>query len=403
MCTNTAHTHTFLQINVLMRINLPRRTALALLVVGTLSTSALLQGCDNLPDTIKIGVAQPLTGDQGDLGTDLLNGVKLAVDELNKEGFRIKDKLVTIELVVVDDKADVETGKVVAKQLVDAGVIAVIGHLNSGVSIAAAPIYAEKHLAQLAISTHPKFTQLGLDNTFRLVGNDVLQAKAIGGFSATQFKATKYAILDDGTPYGKDLAGGAAEQLKKSNKEIVVQKSFDDKTTQFDEIAAQIKAANVEVIVCTLNDFQVLPLLEALKKIDYTDVQLLGGDTIKTTSVLSGADLIKGLFATSPILQPSEFSAGAAFLKDYRAKYKIEPAYASHYTYDGMHVLAAAIRRAESTDPAKIVSALHKMGGYGPVTGSMKWDDKGEQLYGVIGVYTTRDGKWELQMRSDIW
>lgn len=401
--SDSADTGVFLKIHSVMRINLPRRTAIALLAVGTLSTSALLQGCDNVPETIKIGVAQPLSGDQGALGQDLLNGVKLAVDELNKEGFKVKDKRVTLEIVAVDDRADVETGKVVAKQLVDAGVVAVIGHLNSGVSIAAAPIYAEKHIAELAISTHPKFTELGFDTTFRLVGNDVLQAKAIGSFSANQFKATKYAIVDDGTDYGKDLASGAAAQLKKSNKEIVLQKSFDDKTTQFDELAGQIKAANVEVIVCTLNDYQVQPLLEALKKVNYTDVQLLGGDTIKTTLVLKGAGIVKGLFASSPILQPSEFSAGAAFLEKYRAKYKLEPAYASHYTYDAMYVLASAIRRAESADPATIVSTLHKIGGYAPVTGSMKWDDKGEQLYGVIGVYNVRGDKWELQMRSDVW
>jgi branched-chain amino acid transport system substrate-binding protein len=386
-----------------MRNLLSRRTALSLLMISTLSTSALLTGCDNIPDTIRIGVAQPLTGDQAALGQDLLNGVKLAVDELNKEGFIVKGKPVLIEIVAVDDRADAETGKAVAKQLVDAGVVAVIGHLNSGVSIATAPIYAEKNIAQLAISTHPKFTELGFNTTFRLVANDTLQAKAIGSFSASHFKATRYALLDDGTQYGKDLAAGASAQLKKGNKEIVLQKSFDDKTTAFDEVAAQMKAANVEVIVCTLNDYQILPLLEALKKIEFTDVRLLGGDTIKTTLALKGAGTIKGMFATSPILEPTEFTAGGAFLEKYRAAFKLEPAYAGHYTYDAMHVVASAIRLAESADPKKIVASLREKGGYAPVTGSMKWDEKGEQRYGAIGVYNARGSKWELQVRSDIW
>ena len=386
-----------------MHKNLPRRSALGLLTLGAIASASLLTACDSTPSTIKIGVAQPLTGNLAALGQDLLNGVNLAVEELNKEGVRINGKAVTFEVVAVDDRANADTGKEVAKQLVDAGVVAVIGHLNSGVSIAAAPIYAEKNIAQMAISTNPKYTALGHPTTFRLVANDTLQAKAIGSFSASQFKSTKYALLDDGTPYGKDLAAGAAVQLKNAKKDIVLQQSFDDKTTKFDELAAKLKAGSVEVIVSTLNDFQIIALIDALKKVNYTDVYMLGGDTIKTTLMLKGAGVLKGLYATSPILEAREFTAGAAFLDKYRAKYKIEPAYAGHYTYDAMHVLAGAMRRAESANPKKIVETLRKIDGYAPATGSMKWDDLGEQRYGVIGVYSARGSTWESQVRSDSW
>lgn len=373
------------------------------LALSLILSSILLMGCDSPPSVIKIGVAQPLTGNLAPLGQDLLNGVNMAVEEINKDVFRIKGKVVTIEVVAVDDRANAENGKEVAKQLVDAGVVAVIGHLNSGVSIAAAPIYAEKNIAQMAISTNPKFTQLGFDTTFRLVANDGLQAKAIGSYSAGQFVGTKYAVLDDGTPYGKDLAAGAASQLNNAKKEIVVTQSFDDKTTKFGELADKLKASGVEVVVSTLNDFQVIALLEALKTINYTSIKILGGDTIKTPQMLKGAGMVGGLFSTSPILEVREFPAGAAFLTKYISKYKIEPAYAGHYTYDAMFVLANAIRRAESTDPKDIVTALRKIDGYAPVTGSMKWDAKGEQRYGAIGVYRAHGGLWESQVRSDSW
>lgn len=386
-----------------MRIPFRRRTALNSLAVGALALSGLLQGCDKTPATIKIGVAQPLTGNLAALGQDLLNGVTLAVDELNKEGFKLSGKPVSFEIVAVDDRANADTGKEVARQLVDAGVVAVIGHLNSGVSIAAAPIYAEKNIAQLAISTNPKFTALGFNTTFRLVANDTLQAKAMGSFCAAQFKASKYAVLDDGTPYGKDLAGGAAAHLKTTNKEIVLQQSFDEKTTQFDELAARLKATGTEAIVSTLNDFQIIALLDALKKVNHTQVYILGGDTIKTTLMLKGAGIVRGLYATSPILDAREFSAGAAFLEKYQAKFKMVPAYGGHYTYDAMHVLAAAIRRSESAKPEKIVETLRKIDGYAPVTGSMKWNDKGEQRYGVISVYSNNGAVWESQVRSDSW
>lgn len=362
-----------------------------------------LGGCSKVPDTIKIGVAQPLSGPLGALGQDLLNGVNLAVAELNKGGYTVDGKRVTLEVVSVDDKADAATGKIVAQQLVDGGVVAVIGHLNSGVSIETAPIYAAKDIPQLAISTNPKFTQLGLNTTFRMVANDTLQARAIGSFAATQLGAARYAALDDGTPYGKGLADGAATQLKAEKKEVVVRKSFDDKTTAFDALAGELKAAQVDVIVSTLNDFQALALLEALRKIGHTKVSLLGGDTIKTTDMTKGAGLIEGLYATSPVLEAKEFTTGKAFLEKYIEAYKKPPAYGGHYSYDSMYVVSAAIQKAKSADPKEITKALHSINGYAPVIGTMTWDEKGEQRYGAVGVYELRSGNWELRMRSDRW
>jgi branched-chain amino acid transport system substrate-binding protein len=380
-----------------------RRNALRALPLILVASLAVLTGCDNIPATVKIGVAQPLSGGEGAQGQDLLNGVTLAVAELNKEGFKIKGKPVTLEIVAMDDKGDPDTGKEVAQKMLDAGVVAVIGNLNSGVSIASAPIYASKDVAQLSISTNPKFTQLGLATTYRLVANDSLQAKAISAFATGQLNAVKYAVVDDGTPYGKDLADGAAELLKIAKKEIVVRQSFDDKTTAFEGLANKLKQGGVEVVVTTLNDFQMLALLNSLKTINYTQLIVLGSDTIKTTDMIKGAGIVKALYATSPILDAKEFVTGKQFLAKYQQVFKMEPAYGGHYTYDAMHVLANAMKRAESADPKKITKTLRTLDGYAPVTGSMKWDAAGEQRYGVVGVYSVRGSDWELRVRSDMW
>ncbi|EER59066.1 Extracellular ligand-binding receptor [Acidovorax delafieldii 2AN] len=385
-----------------MKMPMIHRPAAACLAMAALA-AVLLAGCSKVPDTIRIGVAQPLSGPLAALGQDLLNGVNLAVAELNQGGYMVDGKRVTLEVVPVDDKADAATGKAVARQLVDAGVVAVIGHLNSGVSIEAAPVYSAAGLAQLAISTNPRFTQLGFANTFRLVGNDTLQARALGSFAATQLAAASYAVLDDGTPYGKGLADGAFEQLKAAGKEVAVRKSFDDKTVAFDGLAAELKAAKVEVVVSTLNDFQALALLQGLQKVGHTRVSLLGGDTIKTTDMVRASGMVDGVYATSPVLEAKEFATGKPFLEKYLVAYQKAPAYGGHYTYDSMYVLSAAIQKAKSADPAEIVKALHGINGYAPVIGTMSWDDKGEQRYGAVGVYQLRKGAWELRMRSDRW
>lgn len=329
--------------------------------------------------------------------------MQLAVNELNKANFSIEGKRVTLEVMSVDDKADAATGKAVAQQLVDAGVVAVVGHLNSGVSIETAPIYAAAGIAQIAISTNPKFTQLGHETTFRMVANDNLQARAIGSFASSQFGDVRFAALDDGTPYGKGLTDGAVEQLKAEKREVVLRQSFDDKTVAFDELAAKIKSEKVGVIVSTLNDFQAVALIAALAKIDYTNVRLLGGDLVKTTDMVKAAGQIQGIFATSPVLEAKEFVAGRPFLERYLEAFKVPPAYGGHYSYDSTYVLTAAMQAAKSVKPKDVTAALRRINGYAPVTGTMKWDEKGEQRYAAVGVYELRRGSWELRMRSDRW
>jgi branched-chain amino acid transport system substrate-binding protein len=382
---------------------LNRRRFSAGLALAPWAAGGLLTGCSNIPDSIKIGVAQPLSGPLSALGKDLLNGVQLAVNELNKANFSIEGKRVTLEVMSVDDKADAATGKAVAQQLVDAGVVAVVGHLNSGVSIETAPIYAAAGIAQIAISTNPKFTQLGHETTFRMVANDNLQARAIGSFASSQFGDVRFAALDDGTPYGKGLTDGAVEQLKAEKREVVVRQSFDDKTVAFAELAAKIKAEKVGVIVSTLNDYQAVALIAALAKIDYTNVRLLGGDTVKTTDMVKAAGQIQGIFATSPVLEAKEFVAGRPFLERYLEAFKVPPAYGGHYSYDSTYVLTAAMQAAKSVKPKDVTAALRRINGYAPVTGTMKWDEKGEQRYAAVGVYELRRGSWELRMRSDRW
>jgi branched-chain amino acid transport system substrate-binding protein len=380
-----------------------RRNAL---VFSALASALALSGCQffsGIPDTIKIGVAQPLTGGLAPLGNDLLNGVKLAVDEINKQGFKVKGKAVTLEVVAVDDKANPEEGMKVAQQLVDAGVVAVVGHLNSGVSIPTAPIYAAKGIAQLAISTNPKFTELGHSTTLRLVANDNLQARAVGSYAASNVKGTKFAVIDDGTAYGKGLAEAAAKQLE-GKKTVALRQSFDDKTKDFAALADKMKADGIEVVVSTLSDFQVIALIEALKKIDYNkSITILGTDTLKTTEMLKYATEVALMVCTSPVLEPGEFPGGAVFLQAFQAAYKAPPAYGGHYAYDAVHAVAAAIRRAESADPKKVSETLRKLDAFAPVTGSFKWNDKGEQRYATISVYGVNSGRWTSLVRSDQW
>ncbi len=380
-----------------------RTTAVATLTLAALAASLALSGCSKVGDTIKIGVAQPLSGPLAPLGKDMLNGVKLAVDEMNKAGVKIDGHPVKLEVVSADDKANADEGKKAAQTLVDAGVIAVVGDLNSGVSMAAAPIYAEHNIPQLAISTKPDYTKLGFETTFRLVANDAMQAKAMGSYAAAQLAGNAYAVLDDGTPYGKGLSDAAAAEIKKQNKNVAVRKGFDDKTTDFAALIPELKAAKVDIIVTTLADFQTLAMIEQLAKAGMTDMRILGGDTIKTDKLVKGALPIRGVYATSPIIEAREFNNGRDFLNRFRAATGGEPVYGAHYAYDAVHVVMAAVKRIDSTDGKKLTAELKKIDALAPVTNAIRFKPDGEQYYGAVSVYKAQPGAWEAVMRSDQW
>ena len=102
---------------------------------------------------VKIGHAAPLTGEIAHLGKDNENGARLAVEEINVQGLTIDGHRIQLELDAQDDGADPKTGTQVAQKLVDDHVVAVVGHLNSGVSIPASKIYSDADIVEISPSS----------------------------------------------------------------------------------------------------------------------------------------------------------------------------------------------------------------------------------------------------------
>ncbi len=369
-----------------------------------LGTLLCLGGCDRIPDVVKIGVAQPLSNGLAPLGQDMLNGAQMAVDEINAAGgVNVHGKHVQLALVSADDKGTNEAGDAAAHKLVDEGVEVAIADLNSGVSIHAAPIYNEAKIPQLAISTKPEFTRLGFPGTLRLVASDDLQSKALGSYAVQLAGVEHYAVVDDGTPYGKGLADSAAKVIGDQGKHVDVRKSLDDKTTDFGPLIADFTAARIDLLVTTLSDFQVDALMTQLAKAGLTDMTIVGGDTIKTDKLLQKAIPIKAVYATSSIVEPREFPGGKVFLEKFRAKYKGDPVYGAHYAYDAVYLVADALSRNASIDKVALLKTLKDFDGNCPMTNSMRFGQDGEQRYGAVAVYQLRGGAWDPLMRSDRW
>lgn len=109
---------------------------------------------------VLIGTASPLSGPGAHLGKDIENGARMAIEDLNARGAAIGGRKVSWRLSPEDDGSDPKTGTAVAQKLVDAGVAAVVGHLNSGTTVPASKIYANAGIPQISpAATTPIYTQ----------------------------------------------------------------------------------------------------------------------------------------------------------------------------------------------------------------------------------------------------
>jgi branched-chain amino acid transport system substrate-binding protein len=369
-----------------------------------LAAAAALSACGpKIPDTLTIAVAQPLSGPQMGRGKDLLDGAKLAVDEINKAGFKIAGKSVTLELVSVDDKADKAVAQKVAQDLVDQKVFAVIGHLSSDITEATIPIYKQGDVVQLFTSSATELTKLGDGNAFRLVANDALQAKAVASYATDALKAGNVAIIHEDSAYGNPMRADVLAELTKAKRKATVQEKVDLKTTDFAAFIAKLKAEKSDVLVAALRDHQLLPLMQQMKAAGLAELPVIATSTGKTTKVAKAPADVTKLYSTISSAEPREFTSGAEFLTKFRAAYKSEPVWAAHYAYDAVYVLAHTLRANGNADKAALRAKLRTIDAIAPVTGTMRFNAGGEQQYGAITVYERRDGSWSPLVRSDQW
>lgn len=344
---------------------------------------------------VKVGHAAPLTGPQAHLGKDNENGVRLAIDELNGKGFEIGGKKVTFELMSEDDQADPRIATTVAKKFVDEGVHVVIGHLNSGTTIPASRIYNEAGIVEVSPSaTNPKYTQQGYKGAFRVMANDVQQGKALGEFAVKDMGAKKIAIIDDRTAYGQGLADEFEKAVVANGGSVIVREFTNDKASDFTAILTKIKGQKPELVFYGGMDGQGAPMARQMKTLGLT-AKFLGGDGIHTAEFMKLAGpAAEGVTASLPGVPLESMPHGPDFKQKFESKYGVIQLYAP-YCYDAMMVIAHAMQRAGSVEPAKYLPEMGKTNHDG-VTANITFDENGDLKGGAISVYRVEGGVWKF-------
>ena len=342
---------------------------------------------------VKIGHAAPLTGGIAHLGKDNENGARLAVEEINTQGLTIDGHKIQLVLDAQDDAADPKTGTAVAQKLVDDHVVAVVGHLNSGVSIPASKIYSDASIVQISpSSTNPAYTQQGFKTTYRVVATDAQQGPALADYATKALGAKRIAVVDDATAYGKGLADEFAKTVQASGAKIVAREATNDRATDFRAILTKIKSVQPDVIMFGGMDATGGPFTKQAAALGIR-AKILGGDGVCTDKVgeLAGT-AVQNLVCSEAGLALSKMDKGADFEKKYEDRFHTPVQIYAPFTYDAVYVIVDAMKRANSIEAPKVLAAMPSTD-YNGLIGHIAFDDKGDLKEGAITLYDFKDGK----------
>jgi branched-chain amino acid transport system substrate-binding protein len=350
------------------------------------------------PLTVKIGHVAALSGPASHLGRDNENGVRMAIEELNAKGLQIGGRPARFVLMAEDDAGDPKQGTAAAQKLVDNKVNGVVGHLNSGTAIPAARIYADAGIPQIAPSvTNPRYTRQGFKTTFRMVADDAQLGGTLGRYAVQTLKAKTVAVIDDRTAYGQGVASEFEKAAKAAGATISKREFTNDKATDFTGILTGIKAAKPDVIFYGGMDAVAGPMLRQMRQLGIQS-KFMGGDGVCTAEL---PKLASGQVPDDQVVCAIAGGVDAAqrpaldkFKADFKKKFSVEVQIYSPYTYDATKVMAEAMVKAGSAEPAKYLPVLQKIS-YSGVTGTVAFDDKGDIKNGALTLYTFKRGQRE--------
>jgi branched-chain amino acid transport system substrate-binding protein len=333
---------------------------------------------------IKIGFANPLSGAYAASGGRNRAAVAQAVADLNARGGVLGQPL---RLIEADDACGVEQAVVAARRLVDAGVRFVVGHMCSHASLMAAGIYETFDILMISPdSTHPRLTEEGRRNVFRLVGRDDRQGALAGDFLARHYRGRDIAILHDGSVYGRGLAAQTRRRLRQLGLVETLYAAYRPGAGDYDALAARLAGHAVDVLYIGGYGADAGAVMRSLRP-QGDQVQLIGGDALGGEEfwLAAGAAGEGTIFSARPAIRwGSEAAAVRAALRGRG------PGPGGVAAYAAVEVWAQAVERA-GTAAASLVAEELRRGRFDTVLGRVAFDDKGD----------LRGAGWQMQIWSD--
>ena len=349
---------------------------------------------------VHVGVGAPLTTASATFGVEMRNAVELAVAERNAAGGILGARVMA---VAADDQAENQKGAAIAKQFCDDRAdLGVVGHVNSGVTIAAAPVYAGCGLAMITpMSSSPGVTEQGLANVFRLTNRDDRKGPGLARWLFAKGKH-RAVVLDDGTVYGKGLADGFVKGFEAAGGSIATRESVKAGETEFRPLLERLP-----------KDFDILffagiregaYIVKGMRALGLTQLFACGDGcwSVEGFIKVAGDAATTGegvrILSAAPAL--GTVSGSAEFAARYTAKYGPINNYAAN-SYDSARILIGAIERAATSrhampERADVVAAMRAVPFQGiAYARAVEWDAKGDNIAAVIFVNTVEDHRFK--------
>lgn len=327
--------------------------------------------------TVTIGVIAPQSGEFAALGEDAINGVRLAVDELNSTtGLVLAGRRLRVALRIESDRGEAVPAEAAVKKLKDANVAAIVGPFQPETAASAAA-EANRLSIPLIVPTvgDPNLT-MSRSLVFRACFDDRLAGEAMAVYAMRSLHARRAAVLfDSTTPYNATLATSFGARFGSLGGMVVAQEAFADErvTSDFRAVLQRILAANPDVLFSP-NYYRATAAVATQARELGLRVPILSGEGVNSPDFpLIGGEAVEGTAFPAHFARDDSRPTVVRFRARYRSTYQHEPDAFAALAYDAARLLLATLRLAGSTDPSAIRSALLQTQNFPGVTGTMTY------------------------------
>lgn len=354
--------------------------------------AALLVSCSKQQETgIPVGQFASLTGAQATFGQSTDKGVRLALEEINAAGGVLGQPL---RVITKDNQSKPgETSTAVRELITRDKVVALIGEVASGRSLEAAPIAQRSGIPMITpASTNEKVTEIG-DHIFRVCFIDPFQGTVCAKF-ARKLGAKSAAILTDvSKDYSLGLAKSFKAEFEKEGGVITGQQSYSGGDKDFSAQLTAVKAGNPEIIFLPAYYTEAPLVIRQARQLGIT-VPFVGGDGWDSPELISvGGPAVEGCYFSNHFSNQSTDPQVVAFVTAYRKAYHEDPDAMVALGYDALKLLADAMTRAGTSDPAKVNAALAATKDFPGVTGRITLDEHRNPNKPAV-ILQVKDGKF---------
>jgi len=341
---------------------------------------------------IKIGMAAPLTGNGASFGISQRNAVQLAMAEINSGGGISGRQL---QLLVEDTKTEPPVAVTAVNKLIYQDKVPVLIGSAASLDVPAYMEMLEKaHVAQiLPVAVLPKITESHLKWTFRNALNDKIAAAKMAEFAYNTLGARKIALLIEDSAFGS-TGLRFAERLKELGVEPLTVERFTRGQIDFGPQLLRIRSFGATHIQFWGYYADYAQVARKLKELNMK-VQLMGNQAPVTNKTIElGGDAVEGAINICLFVPTSEEPAAKAFVQKYKTEYGEVPDTWAAESYDGMRILAQALRVAGAEDPLKIRDALAATKDFKGLTGTISFNKDGDAEFKETFVTKIEGGRF---------